>query len=665
MQKLNFLSPLFHKNGWPSSSRKSSGADKGGGGKSSGKRRSRGLFNFRHAEDLIVTPFAQILASLRSVRNNYVSLTNVPSSAKERPRRGSSGPHAHGLLANAQAPGSPSPQHHLNAQDPASLSTLSPGTPRIQDEAYMKLAMETLEELDWCMEQLETIQTHRSVSDMASSKFKRMLNRELSHFAESSKSGNQIAEYICSTYLDKQQELDLPTVKVEHAEPIRERSVPEKNRPMSEISGVRKLKHTNSFTGIVPKYGVETPHMEELGKYLSNLDKWGVDLFKIAEYSNNRPLTCVTYTILQERELVKNFKIPPSTLVTYLMHLEDHYHRDTPYHNAIHAADVTQSTHVLLSATALENVFTSLETLAAIFACAIHDVDHPGLTNQYLINSSSELALMYNDESVLENHHLAVAFKLLQEDNCDIFINLSKKQRQSLRKMVIDMVLATDMSKHMSLLADLKTMVETKKVAGSGVLLLDNYTDRIQVLQNMVHCADLSNPTKPLEIYRSWVDRLMEEFFHQGDLERQQGLDISPMCDRHTATVEKSQVGFIDYIVHPLWETWADLVYPDAAEILDTLEDNRDWYHSMIPISPSSSFCSNTAADEKETEHTSNRFQFDIEEEEGEGEGSDRHSSGSEHSVIQVRAGSGDSSSTGNSTTTTSSTTSRRMMEKK
>ena len=75
----------------------------------------------------------------------------------------------------------------------------------------------------------------------------------------------------------------------------------------------------------------------------------------------------------------------------------------------------------------------------------------------------------------------AVAFKLLQNNDCDIFVNLTKKQRQTLRKMVIDMVLATDMSKHMSLLADLKTMVETKKVAGSGVLLLDNYTDRIQV----------------------------------------------------------------------------------------------------------------------------------------------------------------------------------------
>lgn len=59
---------------------------------------------------------------------------------------------------------------------------------------------------------------------------------------------------------------------------------------------------------------------------------------------------------------------------------------------------------------------------------------------------------------------------------------VSRKQRQTLRKMVIDIVLSTDMSKHMSLLADLKTMVETKKVAGSGVLLLDNYTDRIQVM---------------------------------------------------------------------------------------------------------------------------------------------------------------------------------------
>ncbi|KAL3867914.1 hypothetical protein ACJMK2_040758 [Sinanodonta woodiana] len=558
-----------------------------------------------HAEDLIVTPFAQVLASLRSVRNNYILLTNVQS-PRDRSRGSQSGSHNHGAPTSMQhqTTSTLSPQQQQQQQQTAKAN--------LTEEAHTKLATETLEELDWCLDQLETIQTHRSVSDMASSKFKRMLNRELSHFADSSKSGNQIAEYICTTYLDKQQELDIPTLKVDENNDTsqKENQNDAKKRPMTQIIGVRKLKHTNSFTGIVPKYGVETPYKEELGKYLSDLDKWGVDIFKIAEYSNNRPLTTVTYTILQERDLMKTFKIPPTTLITYMMHLEDHYHRDNPYHNSIHAADVTQSTHVLLSVPALENVFTDLEILAAIFGCAIHDVDHPGLSNQYLVNTCSELALMYNDESVLENHHLAVAFKLLQEDNCDIFANLSKKQRQTLRKMVIDMVLATDMSKHMSLLADLKTMVETKKVAGSGVLLLDNYTDRIQVLQNMVHCSDLSNPTKPLEMYKKWVERVMEEFFRQGDMEREKGLDISPMCDRHTATIEKSQVGFIDYIVHPLWETWADLVYPDAQEILDTLEDNRDWYQSMIPISPSSSFCTSAKSDKSES-----KFQFDLEEE--------------------------------------------------
>ena len=151
------------------------------------------------------------------------------------------------------------------------------------------------------------------------------------------------------------------------------------------------------------------------------------------------------------------------------------------YHNHLHAADVTQSTHLLLSSSALAQCFTSLEIMAAILACTVHDVDHPGLTNQYLINTANTLAIMYNDESVLENHHLAVAFKLLQNPACDIFSRLSTKQRMSVRKMMIDMVLATDMSKHMSLLANLKTMVETTKVAGSGVLLLDDFNDRIQV----------------------------------------------------------------------------------------------------------------------------------------------------------------------------------------
>uniref|UniRef100_A0A8C5A2C4 Phosphodiesterase n=1 Tax=Gadus morhua TaxID=8049 RepID=A0A8C5A2C4_GADMO len=445
----------------------------------------------------------------------------------------------------------------------------------LNEQQYQELALDTLEELDWCLDQLETIQTHRSVSDMASNKFKRMLNRELSHLSEMSRSGNQVSEYISSTFLDKQNEAEVPSPTL-------------KEKPMSYISGVRKLSHSSSLTSItLPRFGVNTEHEDQLAKELQDLDKWTFNIFRVAEFSNNRPLCCIMYSIFQERELLKTFRIPVDTFVTYMMTLEDHYHGNMPYHNSLHAADVTQSTHVLLSTPALDAVFTDLEVLAALFAAAIHDVDHPGVSNQFLISTNSELALMYNDESVLENHHLAVGFKLLHQDNCDIFQNLNKRQRQSLRKLVIDMVLATDMSKHMTLMADLKTMVETKKVTSSGVLLLDHYTERIQVLRNMVHCADLSNPTKPLPIYRQWTERIMEEFFRQGDKERERGMEISAMCDRHNASVEKSQVGFIDYIVHPLWETWADLVHPDAQELLDTLEENRQWYQSTMPQSPS------------------------------------------------------------------------------
>ncbi|KAJ6662618.1 hypothetical protein lerEdw1_011755 [Lerista edwardsae] len=454
------------------------------------------------------------------------------------------------------------------------------------EESYQKLAMETLEELDWCLDQLETIQTYRSVSEMASNKFKRMLNRELTHLSEMSRSGNQVSEYISNTFLDKQNDVEIPSPTQ------KDREKKKKQQLMTQISGVKKLMHSSSLNNTsISRFGVKTEKEDHLAK---------------------------------ERDLLKTFKISSDTFIAYMMTLEDHYHSDVAYHNSLHAADVAQSTHVLLSTPALDAVFTDLEILAAIFAAAIHDVDHPGVSNQFLINTNSELALMYNDESVLENHHLAVGFKLLQEEHCDIFQNLTKKQRQTLRKMVIDMVLATDMSKHMSLLADLKTMVETKKVTSSGVLLLDNYTDRIQVLRNMVHCADLSNPTKSLELYRQWTDRIMEEFFQQGDKERERGMEISPMCDKHTASVEKSQVGFIDYIVHPLWETWADLVQPDAQDILDTLEDNRNWYQSMIPQSPS------PPLDEcnRDCQGLMEKFQFELTLEEEDSDGPEKEGDG-------------------------------------
>uniref|UniRef100_A0A8C5U609 3',5'-cyclic-AMP phosphodiesterase n=1 Tax=Malurus cyaneus samueli TaxID=2593467 RepID=A0A8C5U609_9PASS len=468
------------------------------------------------------------------------------------------------------------------------------------EDAHQKLSRETLEELDWCLDQLETLQTRHSVSEMASNKFKRMLSRELTQLSPAAPGTSGICASTPLTptpcHPDKQHEVEIPSALAKDKDKER------RKRPMSQISGVRKLKHSSSLARAgIPRFGVRTEHEALLAKELEDTNKWGLDIFKVAEYSGNRPLTVIMYSIFQERDLMKTFRIPVNTFITYMLTLEDHYHADVAYHNNLHAADVAQSTHVLLSTPALEAVFTD-----------------------------SELALMYNDASVLENHHLAVGFKLLQEENCDIFQNLSRKQRQTLRKMVIDMVLATDMSKHMNLLADLKTMVETKKVTSLGVLLLDNYSDRIQVLQNMVHCADLSNPTKPLELYRQWTERIMEEFFRQGDREREKGMEISPMCDKHTASVEKSRVA-----------TWADLVHPDAQELLDTLEDNREWYQSMIPRSPSP-----PAPAPAVSPATTDKFQFELtleeeeeEEEEEEGE-SDTEPEGAESPLDEDNSGS-------------------------
>nr|CAK6928380.1 unnamed protein product [Fasciola hepatica] len=542
---------------------------------------------FSQVDEPIVTPFAQILASLRRVRANFILLTNVHSSKDSH-------------FGTSHAP----------TGDERRLSRTL-----LVSEQLKSTAAETLEELEWCLERLENIQTHRSVSDMASSKFKKMLNKELSQFTDGGRNSKQISEYICSTFLDSK-EVEGTSVTdgaSDAAYPSSNEYVPSDSEDRQQSAGMSTTEletktgpvvlstpadlsvqgrarvsdiashfmHSTDEDEVIKPYGVVSNYPKQLETILiQSLDIWGLDTFEMARLTPN-PLTCVFYSIVQKRGLIKRFALSERVIIRYMNVVEDHY-RAVTYHNRVHAADVVQSTHVLLNAPALSSVFTDLEVLAVLFACAVHDVDHPGLTNQYLINSNDHLAIMYNDASVLENHHLAVAFQLLNRSGCDMFENLAKKQRLSLRRMTIDMVLATDMSKHMSLLADLKTMVETKKVAGSGILTLDNYSDRMQILQNMIHCSDLSNPTKPLALYRQWTKRIMEELFRQGDREREKGMELSPMCDRNTASEEKTQVSFIDYIVHPLWETWSELVHPDAQKILETLEDNREWYLAQM-----------------------------------------------------------------------------------
>ena len=106
---------------------------------------------------------------------------------------------------------------------------------------------------------------------------------------------------------------------------------------------------------------------EEAGREvtkLGDINTWGLDVFS-AERSirAGRVLTATAYRIFQERDLLAAFRLESHTLLTFLVTVESHYRPDTVrYHNNLHAADVTQSTHLLL---ARQPILTSFPWSAA------------------------------------------------------------------------------------------------------------------------------------------------------------------------------------------------------------------------------------------------------------------------------------------------------------
>lgn len=120
---------------------------------------------------------------------------------------------------------------------------------------------------------------------------------------------------------------------------------------MSQISGIQS--NLNNINDPVPELGVGTTHAEELRSLLNHINDWGLDTFRVEDLSGQRPLTAITYRIFQERSLLRAYAIEPRTLISYLLTLEDHY-QTVPYHNKAHGADVCQSMHVLLNASALD-----------------------------------------------------------------------------------------------------------------------------------------------------------------------------------------------------------------------------------------------------------------------------------------------------------------------
>ncbi|XP_069389035.1 dual specificity calcium/calmodulin-dependent 3',5'-cyclic nucleotide phosphodiesterase 1A isoform X2 [Paralichthys olivaceus] len=281
---------------------------------------------------------------------------------------------------------------------------------------------------------------------------------------------------------------------------------------------------------------------------LKEVDQWSFDVFSFHEATGDHALKFLVYDLLTRYDLINRFRIPVQALVQFVEALENGYskHRN-PYHNLIHAADVTQTAHFLMLHTGLMHWLSELEILAMVFAAAIHDFEHTGTTNNFHIHTRSEVAIFYNDRSVLENHHISAAYRLMAEEEMNILINLNKDDWRELRSLVIEMVMSTDMSCHFQ---QIKTMRNSLSQTHS--------IDKVKVLSLMLHAADISHPAKAWPLHHRWTHSLMEEFFRQGDKEVDLGLPFSPLCDRKATMIAQSQIGFIDFIVEPTFSVLID-----------------------------------------------------------------------------------------------------------
>ncbi|XP_026802003.2 dual specificity calcium/calmodulin-dependent 3',5'-cyclic nucleotide phosphodiesterase 1C isoform X2 [Pangasianodon hypophthalmus] len=293
---------------------------------------------------------------------------------------------------------------------------------------------------------------------------------------------------------------------------------------------------------------------------LKHIDKWTFDVFALNESSGDHALKFIFYELLTRYDLISRFKIPISALVSFVEALEVGYSKHkNPYHNLIHAADVTQTVHYLMLKTGMVHWMTELEIFALIFAAAVHDYEHTGTTNNFHIQTRSDTAILYNDRSVLESHHVSAAYRLLQDDDeMNILYNLSKDDWREFRALVVEMVLATDMSCHFQQVKAMKNFLQQPE----GI-------DKPKALSLVLHTADISHPAKNWDLHHRWTSSLLEEFFRQGDKEAELGLPFSPLCDRKSTMVAQSQIGFIDFIVIPTFTVLTDMTEKIVTPLID------------------------------------------------------------------------------------------------
>uniref|UniRef100_A0A9L0KAJ2 Phosphodiesterase n=1 Tax=Equus asinus TaxID=9793 RepID=A0A9L0KAJ2_EQUAS len=322
-----------------------------------------------------------------------------------------------------------------------------------------------------------------------------------------------------------------------------------------------------------------------IAQLLDNEESWEFNIFELEAVTHKRPLVYLGLKVFSRFGVCEVLHCSETTLRAWLQVIEANYHSSNAYHNSTHAADVLHATAFFLGKERVKGSLDQLDEVAALIAATVHDVDHPGRTNSFLCNAGSELAVLYNDTAVLESHHTALAFQLTVKDSkCNIFKNIDRNHYRTLRQAIIDMVLATEMTKHFEHVNKFVNSINkplAAEIEGSdcecnptGKNFPEN---QILIKRMMIKCADVANPCRPLDLCIEWAGRISEEYFAQTDEEKRQGLPVvMPVFDRNTCSIPKSQISFIDYFITDMFDAWDAFAHLPA--LMQHLADNyKHW----------------------------------------------------------------------------------------
>ena len=265
---------------------------------------------------------------------------------------------------------------------------------------------------------------------------------------------------------------------------------------------------------------------------------------------------------------IRDFKLDMVKLQRFFLAISENY-QENPFHNFYHAFSVCQ---MIFSLSCKNNSFQKYLTQIDFFALMIsalgHDLNHPGVTNIFMINSRHELAVRYNDQSVLENHHASTLIKFLELSGCDI-LSTTEIDPASFRKTLITTILATDMSKHNFVMEKFVSVIRKFEIETS---------DHRQSFSDVIlHACDIGNPVLKFDLATVWSFKIIQEFNEQVWKEEKLGIPVSEFMriGSDINKIKSNQIAFIDMYIQPLWMLIAPYL-ESVQEYVKTIEENRE-----------------------------------------------------------------------------------------